>query len=152
MIFDALRLPALLVLSLLFVARPGFADSSSGCQLVIHVDKIRNEKGALGATIFRSPDGWPENTDKAFRHGPYPIMGSTGTATFADMPPGDYAVAVIHDENGNRKMDRNIFGWPLEGFGFANNPKVLLKAPPFQEALVHVACPVTEITIHMTYK
>jgi uncharacterized protein (DUF2141 family) len=130
----------------------GFTQSSSGCKLIVHVDGFRNDKGKLGVTIFNSPDGWPEKNDKAFRHGPFPITGNTGTGTYSELPPGDYAVAVIHDENENKKLDRNFVGWPTEGFGFANNPKVLLEAPAFKAAVVHVTCPVTETTVHLIYK
>jgi uncharacterized protein (DUF2141 family) len=59
---------------------------------------------------------------------------------------------VLHDENENMKLDRNIFGFPKEGFGFANNPHVGLRAPPFASAVMHVACPVTDTTIHIIYK
>jgi uncharacterized protein (DUF2141 family) len=69
-----------------------------------------------------------------------------------NVPPGDYGVVVIHDENMNQKLDRNLFGIPKEGFGFANNPKVRLSAPAFQAAKLHVACPVTNTTIHLIYK
>lgn len=69
-----------------------------------------------------------------------------------DLPPGDYAVAAIHDENGNAKLDRNLFGIPKEGFGFANNSHVTFSAPAFYKAVVHVGCPSTDITIHLLYK
>src|SRR4051812_28480781 len=106
----------------------GFAQSNT-CKLIVQVDGFRNDKGKLGVTIFNQPDGWPEKTEKAYRHGPIPITGKTGTGMFADLPPGDYAVAVIHDENENKKLDRNFLSVPSEGFGFANNPKVSFSAP-----------------------
>jgi uncharacterized protein (DUF2141 family) len=59
---------------------------------------------------------------------------------------------VIHDENRNAKLDRNLIGIPKEGFGFANNPHVGLSAPRFQAAIVHVQCPATDINIHLQYK
>ena len=69
-----------------------------------------------------------------------------------DLPPGDYGVAAIHDENSNAKLDRNFIGIPKEGFGFANNPHMGLSAPPFRAALVHVKCPVTDTGIHLQYR
>ena len=136
----------------LFLAASAVSHAqSSECKLVIHVDGFHSDKGKLGATIFKSPDGWPEKTEKAFRHGPFPITGNTGVATF-DLPAGDYGVAVIADVNENKKLDRNFFNIPTEGFGFANNPKVTLSAPPYSAAVVHVACPVTETTVHLIYK
>ncbi len=68
------------------------------------------------------------------------------------MPPGDYAVAAIHDENRNAKLDRNLIGIPKEGFGFANNPPVRWSAPAFRAAVIHVTCPVTDVPIHLQYK
>ena len=128
------------------------AQFSSGCKLIVHVDGFRDDKGKLGVTLFNQPNGWPEKNDKSFRHGPFPINGKTGTGIFTDLPPGPYAVAVIHDENENKKLDRNFFNIPTEGFGFANNPKVTLSAPHYSAAIVHVACPVTETTVHLIYK
>ena len=123
------------------------------CTLRIHVNGLRNSKGVVGTVIFSSPDGWPEDTSKSVHHWPTEIPPGKRDATPTwDLPPGDYGVAVIHDENRNRKLDRNFLGIPKEGFGFANNPHVGLSAPPFNAAIVHVTCPVTEIDIHLIYK
>jgi uncharacterized protein (DUF2141 family) len=135
------------------------ATSQSGkidgaCTLRIHVDGLRNSNGVVGAVIFASPSGWPEDTAKSLHHWPTEISPGKheATAVLENLPPGSYGVAVIHDENRNRKLDRNFFGIPREGFGFANNPHVGLSAPPFGAAIVHVTCPVTEIPIHLQYK
>jgi uncharacterized protein (DUF2141 family) len=130
------------------------APASAGCSLRIHVDGLRNSNGVVGSVIFKSPDGWPEDKSKSFRRGPTPIAPGERQATVVwdHLPPGDYGVAVIHDENRNARLDRNLIGIPREGFGFANNPHVGLSAPPFQAAIVHVHCPVTESSIHLQYK
>jgi uncharacterized protein (DUF2141 family) len=137
--------------------QPGSAPPDTApqsCTLRIHVDGFRNARGNLGTILFRSADGWPEDKDKSFRHGPAPIDKTTSTAVavWPDLPPGDYGVAVIHDENSNARLDRNLIGVPKEGFGFANNPHVGLSAPPFQKAIVHVTCPSTDTAIHLQYK
>jgi len=132
----------------------GSAYSSSACSLRIHVDGLRNSTGVVGSILFKSSDGWPEDKNKAFRHGPTPIGPNQRQAVVVwdNLPPGDYGVAVIHDENRNAKLDRNLIGIPKEGFGFANNPHVGLSAPPFQAAIVHVQCPATDTNIHVQYK
>lgn len=121
------------------------------CKLVVHIDGFRNQKGDAGVTLFTSPDGWPEDNQKAFLHGGHPFSGDKTTVEL-QIPAGRYAVAVLHDENSNHKLDRNMFGWPKEGFGFSNNPKVGLTAPSFDTAAIKVGCPVTETTIHLIYK
>jgi uncharacterized protein (DUF2141 family) len=129
----------------------GGAHAQSICALVVHVNGFRNQKGDAGVTIFRSANGWPENNDKAFQHGAFPITGPTATARF-ELPPGRYAVAALHDENSNHKLDRNFLHIPKEGFGFANNPWVGLSAPSFDKAAIRVSCPETEITIRLIYR
>ena len=121
------------------------------CTLVVHIDGFRNEKGDAGLSVFSSSDGWPDNNDKAFAHGPHPFTG-TATTIKLQVPPGRYALVAIHDENSNHKLDKNMFGIPKEGFGFSNNPHVVLTAPSFDTAAIPVACPTTETTIHLIYK
>ena len=91
---------------------------------------------------------------RAFHHWPTPIVPGAreATAILDTVPPGDYGVVAIHDENKNHKLDRNFIGIPKEGFGFANNPHVGLSAPAYSAAIVHVTCPVTDTSIHMLYK
>ena len=39
------------------------------------------------------------------------------------LPNGVYAVAAIHDENGNELLDKNIFGMPTEGYALSGGAK-----------------------------
>jgi uncharacterized protein (DUF2141 family) len=142
------------VLSLSGQIQAQSAASSQACTLRIHVDGLRNSTGVVGTELFTSSAGWPENVDKTFRHGATPIGAAERAVTvvWQNIPPGNYGVVALHDENKNRKLDRNIFGVPKEGFGFANNPHVGMSAPPFEQAILRVTCPVTETTIHLIYK
>jgi len=142
---------AVLSLALLSASAPCQSPSPESCRLVVHVDGFRNHKGNAGITVFKSPDGWPEDNNKAFMHTGHPFNTDNVTMEL-QLPPGRYAIAVLHDENSNHKLDRNLIGWPKEGFGFSNNPKVNLSAPSFGSAAMQVTCPVTETTIHLIYK
>lgn len=128
------------------------AADQGNCSLVIHVTGFRNNKGLLGAELFTSSNGWPEDVDKSFRHDHFPIEGNHATARFDHIPAGRYAVVVLHDENENKKLDRNVFDIPKEGFGFANNPRIFLTAPPIEKATIPVSCPVTTTEIRLIYK
>jgi len=142
----------LIVLSAILAISVNLASAQSAvCTVTLHVDGFRNQKGDLGVTVFNSPDGWPENNSKAVQHGGFPFSGDSATVTLT-LPQGRYAFAVIHDENSNHKLDRNLIGFPKEGFGFSNNPKVYLTAPGFETASTLVACPATDLSIHLIYK
>ena len=47
-------------------------------------------------------------------------QSGTITLTFEDVAPGDYALAVMHDENGDGQMNMSPMGMPDEGFTFSN--------------------------------
>jgi len=129
------------------------ADSvPHGCSLTLHVDGFRNRKGVIGCAVFASPNGWPEDDDKAYARAAIPIAATNEVLNFPHLPPGRYGIACLHDENSNHRLDRNIFRVPKEGFGFANNPHVTFSAPSWIAASVEVVCPVTEVDIHLIYK
>ena len=62
------------------------------------------------------------------------IRKSQARCDFEDIPPGTYAMAVVHDENMNGKLDTNWMGIPTEGYGFSNDAKALLGAASFSAA------------------
>lgn len=154
MIFRPRRalLASSILLTLLALPAATFAADQGSCSLIIHVSGFRNNKGVLGAELFTTFDGWPEDVDKSFRHDKFPIEGDHATARFDHLPAGKYGVVVLHDENENRKLDRNMMGVPKEGFGFANNPHVFLSAPPIEKATIPVTCPTTTTDIRLIYK
>ena len=72
-------------------------------------------------------------------------------AVFTGLEPGTYAVVAYYDLNGNRTLDRGLFGIPLEPLGFSNGAMPVLSAPDFAEAAVAVAGEGAEIGIEVTY-
>jgi uncharacterized protein (DUF2141 family) len=58
--------------------------------------------------------------------------------TFKNLPNGNYAIAVYQDVNSNGKCDRNLIGYPIEGFGFSKNYKPKLSAPNFDEVKIAI--------------
>ena len=58
------------------------------------------------------------------------------TVVFENLPVGDYAISVIHDENENGELDSNFMGIPKEGFGFGNNAMGMFGPPSFEDALI----------------
>lgn len=52
--------------------------------------------------------------------------------------PGDYAIAIYHDKNGNKEFDKNFLGIPKEHFGMSGDPKFGMKSPEYEEAVFTV--------------
>jgi uncharacterized protein (DUF2141 family) len=102
--------------------------------LTITAIGVSNSKGVIGALVFTSSEGWPENPSASFRSRAVPAQSDITELTFSTLPDGTYAVVVLHDENQNMKLDRNWIGMPKEQWGMSENPHAFLSAPKFDEA------------------
>jgi uncharacterized protein (DUF2141 family) len=119
---------------LLNVAAIAFAQSPCPG---IHVDiqNIRNSNGTVACALFESPEGFPyEYLRSATNVMVIKIREAKARCDFEDIPPGRYAMAVVHDENMNGKLDTSWFGLPTEGYGFSNDAKAVFSAPSFADA------------------
>lgn len=95
------------------------------------------------ADLFTKCDQDPASKRRA-------VSAGTGSVTFEDVAPGTYAVALIHDENSNKKLD-TTFGIPREGFGFSRNPAIRMGPPKFGEASFTVGAGHTDTAIKVKY-
>ncbi len=73
------------------------------------------------------------------------------TITFTDVEPGEYAIALLHDENDNGKADRVLGMMPKEGFGFSRDAKVRMGPPKFDDAVFEHGEDAQSLTIKMRY-
>jgi len=104
--------------------------------LEVRVEGIRPTPGEIGVALFDSPKGYPVHIEHAYEEEWVPLQArqKTVTVVFEGVPFGEYAVSVIHDENGNRTLERSRLGFPEEGVGFSNDQRVKLSAPKFSPA------------------
>ena len=66
------------------------------------------------------------------------------------LAEGNYALSVIHDENGNGRLDRSL-GIPREGFGFSRNPRIRMGPPSFDEVRFALAAAGARQIVRMKY-
>ena len=138
---------------LIFANLSAVALAQSSCP-GIHVEvlKIRNSTGTVACALFESPDGFPlEYLRYATNIMVIKIRETQARCDFLDIPPGSYALAVIHDENMNGKLDTNLMGIPTEGYGFSRNAKALLGSPSFSVASFPYDGKNLDITINLQY-
>lgn len=96
-------------------------EPATGVHLVVvDVGTLRNTGGFLGCRLFSSADGFPES-GKDVVEVRVVIAGATTRCVFPNVSAGIYAIAVMHDENDNRRLDKNFLGVPTEGYGVSNN-------------------------------
>ncbi len=122
---------ALLSAALLAAAAPnGGADPL----LVVQLGGLLSTEGMVRVAVFDDPAPFPEEIGLAACTVSVRPEGAMVEVEVPGLTPGTYAVAAFHDEDGDRVVDRNIFGVPLEPFGFTMGARARLGPPRFEEA------------------
>ena len=121
-------------------------------ELTVHVTGIDPAEGNLEVSLF--------HTEEDFLGRPWSqklgTINDDGTSTvrFAALAEGEYAVVVVHDANGNNKLDNGFLGFGAESYAYTENPeelrwyRFLFGKPEFKEAAIAVNEPM-EITISL---
>ena len=112
------------------------ADAVSAGDLKIEVSMPAERHGVVLAAVFDKANGFPRGTPLRTATA-QPVQGKA-MLQFTDLPPGDYAVTAFLDENSNTKLDTNLFGLPIELYGFSRNARNLAGPPPFADAAFRV--------------
>lgn len=120
----------LILLSLLglFIDTPRSVPTAPKVNLRVEVQNIQSKQGAVFVALFKPGKDFPEGTP--FDGKKSAIDGKSALVTFS-VEPGNYAIAVYHDENNNGKMDKRVFGIPKEPYGFSNDFRPTVSAPKF---------------------
>jgi len=138
---------------LMFATLPAVALAQSPCPGIhVKILDIRNSTGAVACALFESTEGFPtEYLHFATNIMVIKIRDKQARCDFEDIPPGTYALAIVHDENMNGKLDTNVLGIPKEGYGFSNDAKALLGAPSFSAASFPYNGENLDLTIDLNY-
>jgi uncharacterized protein (DUF2141 family) len=121
-------LASLAVLSM--AAAPPPAPSA---KIDVSVSGLRNAKGNVLICLTANAKHFPDcgKDPKALKQSV--AASKAGMIQFEGVTPGTYALALVHDENANNKMDVTVF-LPKEGFAFSRNPAVVFGPPKFGAA------------------
>jgi uncharacterized protein (DUF2141 family) len=130
----------------------GADDAKPGAKatLTVNVGSFRSPNGRLGCRIFARAEGFPDKATQLAQAWA-PIAGKAASCTFTGLEPGVYAVSVIHDENGNGKLDTNLLGMPTEGYGASNNRTHAMSSPSFDESKLTLPAGATAIAVTLHY-
>jgi uncharacterized protein (DUF2141 family) len=121
--FMALALSAALPL-----AAPATAWSSD---LALKVENVRSPGGDLRIAVYGSEADYRKTPVRAIK---VAAAGDPVAIRISGLAPGDYAVALYHDRNGNEKLDSNLMGIPTEPYGFSGVARNLMGPATWQQA------------------
>ena len=107
-------------------------------RLYVDVEGVRNAEGLIAVTLYADDSSRFLAKRGSLYVGRTPAMAPR-TSTCIYLPStGTYALGVYHDADADRSYDRNAIGLPAEGYGFSNNPAVILGLPSFRSVRLSV--------------
>ena len=108
-----------------------FGQSFNSRNLIFQADNFKSNKGKAMVNLFRRGDNV---TQKPFLQAKALIENGKAQLIIKDLPYGEYAAILWHDENGNGILDHS-WGFPAEPMGFSNNWKlsILSGMPTFEK-------------------
>jgi uncharacterized protein (DUF2141 family) len=126
--------------------RPG----GGAVQLVVVATEMRSKDGEVAFTIY------PDDKSRFLVKGGKLLRIRTPAATPQTracfwLPPGHYALAQYHDENGDHDFNRTLFA-PKEGFGFSNDAPTSIGLPSFASARFALSAGGGTIRARMRYR
>ena len=120
-------------------------------EVVVSVTGLRSAKGVVRACLTAREDVFPKCIKDAASH--RLVVSASGKVElhFTGVKPGNYAIALLHDENNNGKADRAMGMMPKEGYGFSRDAPVNMAPPKFRDAVMPIGDGTQRMTIKMRY-
>lgn len=126
-----------------------FAQNPSSVH--VFIDGLRSSQGKVSFALHNRADSFPSRPLNALARKHSPITEGKSEARFEGIAPGEYAIAVYHDENNNNTLDSNFIGIPKEGVGASNNARGRMGPPTFEDAKFQLNGQALQLNIKIRY-
>ena len=95
------------------------APMANAQNIQFEINGVNSDKGKLYVQLFKGETNYEAGKPESSLI----IKAKPGAnlVTFNNIEAGEYAVRYFHDENDNGEMEFNLFGMPVEGYGFSND-------------------------------
>ncbi len=111
---------------------------------------IRNNNGTMQLQVYRSSETFKKETPyKIKTFDKKDVKNNTLTCVITGIPPGEYGIALLDDENSDSDMNYS-FLLPTEGFGFSDYYHSAWSKPKF-ESFKFTLNSNKEVTIKIRY-
>ena len=132
------------------VTTAGFKPPVPNSTLEIDVSGLRSARGIILICLTANPASFPNCEGGRDSRLLRVFANKTGPIAVKGLAPGNYAISLVHDENGNGRLDKALL-IPREGFGFSRNPKITFGPPKFAAVEVSVGQGDVKVPVKMKY-
>ncbi len=117
-------------LILLFLLAPLISVAQH--KLTVEVSGVEHGNGSILVAVYDSEDSFLDS-DKMFSGGSNTASEGETIVIIENLPKGEYALAIFHDENDNEVLDTNFIGIPKEPISFSIGKMKTFGPPPYKE-------------------
>lgn len=110
-----------------------FAQEKNSGSINLEITGFDSNEGTVKIALFNSYESYTK-TGKTFKTADVKIVGNKAKVSFENIPYGEYAVTLFHDENDNNEFDTGLFGIPTEGYAFSNNATGIMGPASYEDA------------------
>lgn len=103
----------------------------------VHIKNVDSTKGHVNVAVYNSDDSFL-SFDDVLKTKSVPAHKGVVNLLIEDLPMGEYALAVFHDENANGKLDTNWLGIPKEKVAFSKAKMKAFGPPKYKECAFKV--------------
>ena len=107
-------------------------------QVELHCIHFRNNTGHARIAVYNDAKNFCNESIKPYKEVNSVIANKECTISIGDLPDGDYALTLLHDENEDSVMNYNFIGLPKEGYAFSNNVTPGFSKPGFNACKIKV--------------
>ncbi len=124
--------------------------AAPGAEVIVRVEGLRSERGEILACLTANPRQFPDCRRDPAAHKLVAPARRDATIDFGKIASGRYAIALLHDENGNGRADMAMM-IPREGFGFSRDAPARFGPPSFDRAAFAIGDTPVSQKIRMRY-
>lgn len=106
-------------------------QAAKAAEITLTINGVESAQGRMMIAVYDSEAAF-DKTDAVRAMSIRPVAGSM-TVPIADLEPGEYAVMLFHDVDGNEKLDTNMLGMPREPWGGSLEGKSVFGAPGWDD-------------------
>jgi uncharacterized protein (DUF2141 family) len=114
--------------------------------LTIEIQGLESDTGQVRIAVLESEVSWLQTQVYARS---LEIKNRHCRWSIAEVPYGDYAVAVFHGENGNVRNDRNFMGIPRESYGCSNDARGSFGPAKWRQARISLGYTTTGVQVRL---
>jgi len=114
---------------------PLFATAQNNLSIII--EGVKTSNGCINVAVYNQSEGFLK-FDKVYKCDSTRAHKGVTHMNITDLPAGEYALAIFHDENGNNELDTNWLGIPKESIGFSKGRMKTFGPPSFKECAMKI--------------